>query len=86
MVSFTLEGSWWSDKDIQLVRLPSGRLFALSGWNGESYADSWECVDRYTALDDQKYSIRPIKQGVGEPNFDDEYGQYKTVGYEVTAC
>ena len=53
-------GTWWSDSNIELVKI-NGKIYALDGWNGEKYLHCWECIDRFTAADDNaEYEIRPI--------------------------
>lgn len=52
---------WWNTiaGTIDIVEI-DGKLYALSGWNGEQYLDCWECVDRYTAHPDGRiYCICP---------------------------
>ena len=53
-------GTWWSDSNIELVKI-DGKIYALDGWNGEKYLHCGECIDRFTAADDNiEYEIRPI--------------------------
>lgn len=35
-------GYWWNDRNIEVYRI-GGKAYALSGWNGEKYTESWEC-------------------------------------------
>ncbi|OWT47724.1 MULTISPECIES: hypothetical protein [Bacillus] len=36
-------GRWCEDKNIKLVKI-SDEVFALNGWDGDSYTDSWKCI------------------------------------------
>lgn len=47
-------GTWWSDNNIELVKI-NGKIHALDGWNGEKYLHCWECIDRFTIVDDKEY-------------------------------
>ena len=70
-------------KDIEVVEI-DGRWFALVGWNGESYIHCSETNKDAELLDsDKEYEIKPIYQGVGEPDEDEEYFMYEVVGYEL---
>ena len=73
----------WSNKNIEVVEI-DGRWFALYGWNGEAYYNCWETDENTIAIDsDNKYEIKPIYQGIGEPDEDGDYDQYDIVGYEI---
>ena len=64
-------GRWWSNKEIELVEI-DGKVYALDGWNGESYLNAWECTgEGYTDASEEQYTITPIYE-------DDEI-----TGYEV---
>lgn len=52
-------GTWWSDDSIEIVKI-NDKMYALYGWNGERYLHCWECIDRFTVVDDKEYEIRPI--------------------------
>ena len=70
-------------KDIEVVEI-DGRWFALCGWNGESYIHCSETNCDAELLDsDKEYEIKPIMQGVGEPDADGDYLQYEIIGYEL---
>ena len=70
-------GTWWSDNNIELVRI-NGKIYALDGWNGEKYLHCWECIDRFTAADDNaEYEIRPIY------NSDETIDEVETIDFEV---
>ena len=67
---------WWTGDNIEIVEI-EGKLYALYGWNGETYNHCWECADRYTVIDEKtEYTIRPIY----EENAD---GDFDIVGYEI---
>ena len=36
-------GKGWNDKSIDLVKIDD-KVYALYGWDGEEWADCWECV------------------------------------------
>lgn len=75
MTNFKTVGTWWADKDIELVEI-DGKVYALNGWNGEKHTDCWECVgeDKMEASE-ERYEITPITEEVE--------GEFETVGYEV---
>ena len=62
-------GTWWSDNNIELVKI-NGKIYALDGWNGEKYLHCWECIDRFTIVDDKEYEIRPIYNSDGSFDFE----------------
>ena len=37
-------GNWWNDRSIEMVELSDGKVYALSGWNGEEYTECWMCT------------------------------------------
>lgn len=39
---FIDRGRWWNDSNIKLVEI-NGSVYALAGWNGETYGNCWEC-------------------------------------------
>lgn len=63
---FEPAGKWWNGGQEQIKK--DGITYALYGWNGESYTDSWEVVDGTEPAG--KYDIRPIYQQVGEDEFE----------------
>ena len=73
----------WDNKEIEVVEI-NGRWFALSGWNGEVYLHCWETDEQtFDIEDDQEYKIKPIYQGIGEPDEDGDFEQYDVVDYEI---
>lgn len=64
---FERSGKWWNDIRIDLIT-KDGKIYALSGWDGESYTDSWQVVDHVKAVGN--YDIRPICQQIGEDQFE----------------
>lgn len=52
-------GTWWSDSSIELVEI-DGRIYALSGWNGEKYLHCWRCIDRFTEDGTAEYELTPV--------------------------
>lgn len=83
-MKFETAGTWWNNKDIEMVKLEDGRVFALHGWNGEGYLDSWECFGEYLSdASDKKYRLYPISEGIGEANEDGEFDQYEIIEYEL---
>lgn len=71
-------GRWWSNKEIELVEI-DGKVYALDGWNGESYLNAWECTgEGYTDASEEQYTITPIYSD--EPNENDTYD---IISYEV---
>lgn len=69
-------GTWWNSDDIQMVEI-EGAAYALYGWNGEQYLDSWKCegIDRMDASE-ERYIITPIQTEVNEDEFE-------IIGYQV---
>lgn len=63
-------GTWWSDNDIELVKI-NGKIYALCGWNGEKYIHCWECFDRFSIVDGNiEYEIKPIYNSDGSIDFE----------------
>lgn len=76
MNNFESIGTWWNDDSIELIKI-DGEIYALDGWNGETYTESWKCVDEYTTVDeDVTYSITEV-------SIADDNGEFKTVGFNV---
>ena len=70
-------GTWWSDNSIELVEI-NGKIYALYGWNGEEYLHCWECIDRFTAADDNtEYEIKPIYSS------DENIDEVEIIDFEV---
>ena len=71
-------GTWWNDKYIDVIK-KNGRVYALNGWNGESYTESWEGIgENHLTASDKKYLITPIY----EANDSDEE-DFIVVDYEI---
>lgn len=72
----------WNDPEIEVVEI-KGEWFALSGWNGEVFTDCWQTDENtfYTGIQ-EVFTIRPVYQGVGEPDEDGDFKQYDIVNYE----
>ncbi|MCU5121291.1 hypothetical protein P4310_24760 [Bacillus thuringiensis] len=52
-------GHWCQDKNIKLVKIGED-VFALHGWDGDSYNDSWKCTgDLYMNASKERYDITP---------------------------
>ena len=67
---------WWNDNSIELVKI-NGRIYALYGWNGESYIHCWECADEFTVINESiEYEIIPIYT-------ENEDGEFEIVDYEI---
>lgn len=49
----------WNNGEIDMVEIDE-RLFALYGWNGETWLRCWECLDKWTATSEKTFEIRPI--------------------------
>lgn len=65
-------GTLWNNSDIEIWEI-DGRMFALYGWNGEDYCDSWEVSDKdgFDAIDpDTTYRIRPITEEIDEDEWE----------------
>lgn len=76
-MNFTTVGTWWNDKDIELIKLDDERIFALNGWNGEAYTDCWECLGEFnTDASDKKYTLRPVFEAD-----DEEETSFTTIAY-----
>jgi hypothetical protein len=69
-------GTWWNDNKIDLVKIQND-VFALHGWNGESYTASWKVTGEHlTIASKEKYDIAPITIQRSEDEFE-------IIGYEV---
>ena len=54
-------GGWWNDRDIELVQLNDGRVYALNGWSGEVYTSCWECTgEHHMDASKEEYTLRPV--------------------------
>ncbi|MBQ4542320.1 MAG: hypothetical protein IJA23_05685 [Clostridia bacterium] len=56
-------------------------------WNGEFYFNCWKCENEIgefnPEFDNNKYHIKEVCQGVGEPDEDGDYDSYEVVDYEI---
>ncbi len=69
-------GTWWKDNKIDLVKIQND-VFALHGWNGESYASCWKVTGEHlTIASKEKYDILPLSIQRSEDEFE-------IIGYEV---
>lgn len=50
---------YWNNGDVPMVEIDE-RLFALHGWNGETWLKCWECLDKWTAASEKTFEIRPV--------------------------
>lgn len=76
MESFKFVGRWWNDKSIQLVKV-EGSVYALNGWNGETFIDCWKCTgEHYMDASEEKYGLTPIVEY-------NEFNDMKLIGYEI---
>ncbi|MBP1971563.1 hypothetical protein J2Z83_003714 [Virgibacillus natechei] len=74
MTNFKNVGTWWNDKDIDLVEI-DGTVYALHGWNGEKFNNCWICTGEYNMVaSEEEFEIEPIYS-------DDE--DMDIIGYEV---
>lgn len=75
-------GKWWNDKNIDLLEF-EGTIYALHGWNGESFTECWECLDEFNFRNDESYTIKPI---IGEYLEDEENNCFTSdvIDYEIT--
>ena len=75
-IGFEPAGTWWNGNQEQIKK--DGRVYALHGWSGESYADSWQVVDGTEAVG--SYDIRPVYV----PNTDpDDLNDFDILDYEI---
>ena len=49
----------WNNGEIDVVEI-NGRLFALHGWNGETWLRCWECLDKWTMASEKVFEVRPV--------------------------
>ena len=68
--NFKTVGTWWNDSSIELVEI-DGSVFALGGWNGESYNNCWKCTGDYNMdASEETYTITPTYEEVSEDEFE----------------
>lgn len=79
-------GRLWNNKDLEIIE-QDGEMYVLYGWNGDSYCECWKVLD-IQGLDrveeDTEYTLKPVIQGIGEPDEDGCYEEYKTISYEIS--
>lgn len=69
-------GTWWNDSMIDLVEIDE-EVYALNGWNGESFVDSWKCEgEENMDASEEVYVITPVTKEAD--------GEFETVGYELS--
>lgn len=75
MAKFKNAGTWWHDRDIDLVDI-EGTVYALNGWNGEKYLNCWVCTgEDLMDANEKEYGITPI--------YNNNEEDPETIGYEV---
>lgn len=78
-------GYLWNDKNIEIVEV-GGEMYALNGWNGEKYFNCWKVLDSKgleIAEEGKEYILKPVVQGVGEPDEEGYFDEYETIDYVV---
>lgn len=74
-MNFKIVGRWWNDKSIELVEIDN-TVYALGGWNGESFNNCWVCTgEYYMDASEEEYSITPI--------YNDNKDNPEVIAYEV---
>ena len=64
-------GNWWNNKDIELLQMEDGKIYALNDWNGECWLNCWECLGEYNMnSSDDEYIITPIYKGENIVGYD----------------
>lgn len=59
-MNFKSVGRWWADSSIELIKI-DGDVYALDGWNGEKFNNSWKCTgENLMNASREEYSITPI--------------------------
>lgn len=79
---------WWNanvSERMPIYRIGS-ELICAYGWDGESYAESFRVADRFTALDEQKLCLTPIRRFQDEERDPDEDNEddFEFVGFDVS--
>ena len=73
-------GCWCNDSEIELVKIDD-EIFALNGWNGESYLDCWKVnKDDLTEVVEDNYIITPYYNVEGDGVY---ITDYKLSYYEI---
>lgn len=66
MKNFKNVGHWWADKSIGLIEI-NGKVYALSGWNGEKYLECWECTgEDLMDAGEEEYILVPNYDSFGD--------------------
>lgn len=69
-------GTWWNDPTIDMFEI-GGTVYALHGWNGESWTESWICSgERFMDASTEAYDVWPVYKQIADD-------QFENVGYEV---
>ena len=68
-MNFKEAGTWWNDSSIHLIE-KEGNIYALSGWNGESYYNSWKVTEDGLTASEEEYIITPIYKQLSEDDFE----------------
>lgn len=77
--NFFYVGTWWNDKNTEMYEIEDD-VYALYGWNGETFTESWRCTGELNMdASEERYSITP------QYDDGDEYGNYNIIRYEVAA-
>lgn len=80
--------TWWNanaSERMPIYRL-GDELICAYGWNGEEYVEAFRVADRFTALDDQKLCLTPIRRFQDEEREPDEENEddFEYVGFDVS--
>lgn len=79
--------AWWNAQvsDRMPIYRIGGALYCATGWNGESYTESFRVVDRFTAADNETHDLRPIYRFQDEEREPDEDSDedFEIVGFDV---
>lgn len=80
--------TWWNagvSERMPIYRL-GDELICAYGWNGEEYVESFRVADRFTALDDEKLCLTPIRRFQDEEREPDEENEddFELVGFDVS--
>ena len=72
----------WNNQNVEVVKVGT-RYFALDGWNGERYYNCWEVDEKTFKISNAVFILEPVYEGVGEPDQDGDYVEYKIVDYKI---
>lgn len=78
---------WWNrgvSEDMAIYKI-GGELYCAYGWNGECYTESFRVIDRLTAADEKKHTLRPIYrfQDEGREPDEDNDDDFEIIGFEL---